>query len=230
MSISSRARKAIFDRLLAAAPVKSEASAVAGPMHNDFGTMPPDSGTLADLYARQAATWRTEVIPCSPSDWAQAIVDVAQRKRLRRLLAGRHTAISGELSRRFPEEQLSWFDEDMFSFKLRLFSEFDAGISTVRSAIAETGSLILWPDMQEPRSLSLVPPTHIAILRASTIHFDLAGLMRDEAWSQGMPSNALLISGPSKTADIQRILAFGAHGPRELIVLLIRDDLPVTSS
>jgi L-lactate dehydrogenase complex protein LldG len=41
-----------------------------------------------------------------------------------------------------------------------------------------------------------------------------------EGWSNGMPTNALLISGPSKTADIQQTLAYGAHGPRELVVLL----------
>ena len=40
-------------------------------------------------------------------------------------------------------------------------------------------------------------------------------------WSAGLPTNALLITGPSKTADIQQTLAYGAHGPKELIVLLL---------
>jgi hypothetical protein len=42
-----------------------------------------------------------------------------------------------------------------------------------------------------------------------------------ENWAAGLPTNALLISGPSKTADIQQTLAYGAHGPKELIVLVI---------
>jgi len=42
-----------------------------------------------------------------------------------------------------------------------------------------------------------------------------------ENWAGGLPTNALLISGPSKTADIQQTLAYGAHGPKELIVLVI---------
>ncbi|AXQ31279.1 lactate utilization protein C [Solimonas sp. K1W22B-7] len=228
MSINPNARKAIFERLRSASFPEKEPPSIDPPDFTTAASPPVGVSELADLYARQATLSRSEVISCSLSNWGTTLADLVQRKRFRSILAGRNTWISGELSRQIPHDSLSWFDEDMFSFKLRLFSEFDTGITTVRSAVAETGSLVVWPDTQEPRSLSLVPPTHIAILRASSIHFDLAGLMQAEAWSRGLPSNALLVSGPSKTADIQRILAFGAHGPKELIVLLIRDDLPGT--
>ena len=49
---------------------------------------------------------------------------------------------------------------------------------------------------------------------------NLLAAMLSERWASGMPTNALVISGPSKTADIQQVLAYGAHGPREVIVLL----------
>jgi L-lactate dehydrogenase complex protein LldG len=48
--------------------------------------------------------------------------------------------------------------------------------------------------------------------------------MQREGWANDLPTNALLISGPSKTADIQVTLAYGAHGPKELVVLLIGDE------
>jgi L-lactate dehydrogenase complex protein LldG len=48
--------------------------------------------------------------------------------------------------------------------------------------------------------------------------------MQVEGWQQGLPTNALLVSGPSKTADIQQTLAYGAHGPKELVVLLIEEN------
>ncbi len=101
-----------------------------------------------------------------------------------------------------------------------MFRHMDAGFTAARSAIAETGTLIVWPDAQEPRLLSLVPPVHFALLDATAIHPDLFTAMHTENWSAGLPTNALLISGPSKTADIQQTLAYGAHGPKELVVLL----------
>jgi L-lactate dehydrogenase complex protein LldG len=86
--------------------------------------------------------------------------------------------------------------------------------------VDETGSLILWPTPAEPRLMSLVPAVHFVLLDAEAVHADLYSAMISEAWAQGMPTNALLICGPSKTADIQQTLAYGAHGPRELVVLL----------
>jgi L-lactate dehydrogenase complex protein LldG len=73
---------------------------------------------------------------------------------------------------------------------------------------------------REPRTLSLVPPIHFALLDAATIHPTFDALV-SENWAAGLPTNALLISGPSKTADIQQTLAYGAHGPKELVVLVI---------
>jgi L-lactate dehydrogenase complex protein LldG len=68
--------------------------------------------------------------------------------------------------------------------------------------------------------MSLVPPVHFVLLDATTIHANLHAALTAERWAAGMPTNALVISGPSKTADIQQTLAYGAHGPRELIVLV----------
>ena len=53
------------------------------------------------------------------------------------------------------------------------------------------------------------------------VHHTWAEMIAAEHWENNMPTNALLISGPSKTADIQQTLAYGAHGPKELIVLMI---------
>jgi L-lactate dehydrogenase complex protein LldG len=47
--------------------------------------------------------------------------------------------------------------------------------------------------------------------------------MHRQGWAGGLPTNALLVSGPSKTADIQQTLAYGAHGPKELLVLILQD-------
>ena len=61
---------------------------------------------------------------------------------------------------------------------------------------------------------------HVAVLDANRLYPRFADLIAAENWHQGMPSNALLISGPSKTADIEQTLAYGIHGPVALCVLL----------
>ncbi len=107
----------------------------------------------------------------------------------------------------------------METFKEDLF-QIDAGITSTRGGVAETGAVVLWPTENEPRLLSLVPPVHIAVLDADTIYNSLSEMMAMEKWADGMPTNALLISGPSKTADIEFTLVFGVHGPKELTLII----------
>jgi len=78
----------------------------------------------------------------------------------------------------------------------------------------------LWPTPAEPRLLSLVPPIHCVLLDASRLFSTFHELLVREDWRSQMPTNALLISGPSKSADIEQTLAYGVHGPARLIVLL----------
>lgn len=219
----SRARAAIFARLRAAElPAPVPAPDLAAHYHAQAGAQKtPHERT--GLFIAQARAWKAEVIETDEAGWPAALSDVCERKNLQRVLAGPGTAIAGQLATALPG-RLHWYTQDLGPFKQELFAGFDAGITTVRSGIAETGSLILWPTPQEPRTLSLVPPVHIAVFRASLLHERFYDALRAERWADGMPSNALLVSGPSKTADIQRILAYGAHGPKELVILLVRDD------
>ena len=104
-----------------------------------------------------------------------------------------------------------------------MFNHIDAAVTSCRAGIAATGSLVLWPDYNEPRLMSLAPPVHFAVLDAEKLYPSFAQMLAAEQWVKtGMPTNALLISGPSKTADIESTLAYGVHGPKQLVVLLLR--------
>ncbi|MDO8438969.1 MAG: lactate utilization protein [Telluria sp.] len=163
-----------------------------------------------------------EVHDTTAADWPALLLRIAAAKGLRTLLIGTGTPHGGALEALRPEQpQLVRYAEPIDSWRDTMFDGIDAGLTRARSGIAETGCLILWPDADEPRLMSLVPPLHFVLLDTATIHADLHSAMAAENWKDGLPTNALLISGPSKTADIQQTLAYGAHGPREVIVLLL---------
>ncbi|WP_226817203.1 LutC/YkgG family protein, partial [Burkholderia cepacia] len=115
------------------------------------------------------------------------------------------------------------FDRPIDAWKAELFDTIDAGFTVARSGIAATGTVVLAPDAGTPRTVSLVPPLHVALVHASTLHPDLHAAVHAERWHAGMPTNLVLVSGPSKTSDIQQTLAYGAHGPRRLWVVIVTD-------
>jgi L-lactate dehydrogenase complex protein LldG len=113
------------------------------------------------------------------------------------------------------------FDRPLEDWKAELFGTVDAGFTVARSGIAATGTLVLAPDAVAPRTVSLVPPLHVALVYAHTLHADLHQALHAERWQDGMPTNLVLATGPSRTSDIQQTLAFGAHGPRWTWVVIV---------
>ena len=96
-----------------------------------------------------------------------------------------------------------------------------AGITGALVGIAESGSLVLVGGEGRPLTASLLPEIHIAILRESDLVPTLAdALARPEILAA---SAAVIITGPSRTADIEMALTIGVHGPKELHVFLIED-------
>lgn len=101
----------------------------------------------------------------------------------------------------------------------------DVGITDVRCVLAETGTLVMATDASHSRGPSLVPPVHIAIVKASDIVPDMldfyAGLKGLPP--SDLPSSIAYITGPSKTADIEGVLVTGIHGPQTVHVLVVED-------
>ncbi len=94
------------------------------------------------------------------------------------------------------------------------------------AGIAETGTLMLMSGRAGPTTLNFLPETHIVVLKAR----DIAGCYED-AWDRlraaqagaRLPRTVNLITGPSRTADIEQTIQLGAHGPRRLCILLVDD-------
>ena len=169
----------------------------------------------------------SEIHCCSERDFDTVFRKVADEKSIASLLYAKNTQLGGRilsLKQSTPEKmpELVNYDVTIETMKKRIFS-IDASITETLGGIAETGSLILWPSRDEPRLMSLIPPIHLAVLQAEKIYNTFSEAIDEGRWAEkGMPTNALLISGPSKTADIEQTLVYGVHGPKQLVVFIIK--------
>ncbi len=163
----------------------------------------------------------TEVVNLKGKNWVDWINQQLPQRGLHNILIG--DTEEARLLKSVADQslQLREYDQSIESWKPELFQKVDVGLTGTLGAIAETGSLIMWPTPAEPRLMSLVPPVHIALVKADSIYESFAQVVEQQNWAEHMPTNALLISGPSKTADIEQTLAYGIHGPQQLIVLII---------
>ena len=99
----------------------------------------------------------------------------------------------------------------------------DAGITGCEALVAQTGSILVSSATCGGRALSVLPPVHVVVATPE----DIVGTLADafdalrERHAGGSPSMLSFITGPSRTGDIERILVLGAHGPKELFVILV---------
>jgi L-lactate dehydrogenase complex protein LldG len=100
-------------------------------------------------------------------------------------------------------------------------SQSAVGITGAAHALADTGSLVMFANSEEARLLSLLPPVHIAVLERARILTGLDELLAIVPLPADVTSSMVLITGPSRTADIEQILVRGVHGPGELHVIIV---------
>ncbi len=100
----------------------------------------------------------------------------------------------------------------------------DAGLTECDALIAQTGSVVLTARSGGGRALSVLPPHHVVIARRDQLLPDLPAafaLLHKRYGPASWPSMVTIITGPSRTGDIERILILGAHGPKKLTIILI---------
>jgi len=99
----------------------------------------------------------------------------------------------------------------------------DGGITTCEALVARTGSILLSSALPSGRTLSIFPPVHICVAYTSQLVYDIdeALQLMLKRYNQKLPSFISLATGPSRTADIEKTVVLGAHGPKEVYVFLI---------
>jgi L-lactate dehydrogenase complex protein LldG len=185
----------------------------------------PADGLAHELRELQAEPVRI----CDPAAAKDALARILQQHEVRRVvmnpdplleelgIAGTlreaeqiELAVPQDLARLEREARRDW----LFNSQL--------GVAVPDWAVAETGTLVYSVGPDRLRSTSLVPPVHLAVLHCSRIVPDLFDLFDCQPFSKpaSMPDSVVLVSGPSKTADIELILTTGVHGPGKLYVFI----------
>ena len=177
---------------------------------------------MLDLFEARAAAVSAEVRrAASPTAAVHAVLDVLEREHVGDTPGARAVWSEGPLlrghldhgalARRFPGLSFEVTRERAAASRVGV-SEFDW-------ALAETGTLA--QDATDPRLrlASTLPETHVALVRVSSLVPDLECLV-----ARGDPRAAeylAFVTGPSRTADIERVLTIGVHGPRRLVIVLV---------
>jgi L-lactate dehydrogenase complex protein LldG len=132
-----------------------------------------------------------------------------------------------------PELQaIAWSERPMLRIRQgRAEASDTVSLQHAYAAIAETGTLMLPSAPERPTTINLLADTAIVLLRASRLvgAYEEAWDMLRAEWQDKlsggfMPRNVMLVTGPSRSADIEQTLELGAHGPRRLHVVLVEDE------
>lgn len=175
---------------------------------------------LAELFETRAIKQHMVAEPVSADELTEKIAGFLRERKCRRVMLS-DTPLLQKLE---VGDQL-----DERGFEARYWSgitadgayDYDAGVTEVDYAIAETGSLVIRHRPEHGRLLSLVPFVHVAIVQPKQFVADLIDFFEILA-KEGVGSGVTLISGPSKTADIEMNVVTGVHGPNVVRVFVLQ--------
>lgn len=124
-------------------------------------------------------------------------------------------------------EGYDWASQKMLSIRRGRGEGSDqVSVTGAFAGIAETGTVVMASGPDHPVSLNLLPDTHVVVLRESDIvggYEDVWGRLRARYGKNLMPRTVNTITGPSRTGDIEQAMELGAHGPRRMHILVVRD-------
>jgi len=156
---------------------------------------------LKEQFTAELTALGGTVIPCTPSELRAKLTELLQMREEERIFVD-------EVGAQYLPPEFEAVREPDATLKV--------GLTGCSAGIANTGTIVLL-DAGETFKASLLPESHLVILRASQLVADLPEAL---TFTRNSP-NAVLVTGPSRTADIEMTLTIGVHGPKEIVVFLV---------
>jgi L-lactate dehydrogenase complex protein LldG len=181
--------------------------------------VPGDFAGQVALFAERSESLKTEFLSCADEAAARA-----QLKLLSDREGWESVAIpaDSEIRALLTEVSITKLEVSRSTLKTDL-EKVSAGITGCDALIAQTGSVLLTAKSGGGRALSVLPVHHVVVATSSQLLPDLPAAFEllERKYAPNFPSFMTLITGPSRTGDIERVLVLGAHGPRKLTVILV---------
>jgi len=174
----------------------------------------PENNDLPEvIFAEQFTAVSGQFVFCeSEVQFIENLLELAEERKWRKIYCWEPPL----------QEILSRFDYPFFETD-KDFQAADVGFTLCEALIARNGSILLSNANMAGRRLSIYPPVHIVLAYTSQLVIDLKDGFKliKEKYGNDLPSMISNITGPSRTADIEKTLVLGAHGPKELFVFLL---------
>jgi len=173
------------------------------------------TGDPVQLFLERAAAVGADVVRITSGGLAERVVRDLRRRGVQAVAVWEDPVLASVQSALRAEGVEILLPQDQTSTRV---TRADAGVTTADYAIAETGTLVLTCSPLRPRSTSLLPPLHVAVLSRDRILPTLEHLFTD---LHVLPSALTFITGPSRTADIELTPVQGVHGPVSIQVYVL---------
>lgn len=220
---SARTEAAALSAFIEGLRRKTVAEPVPLPEIGQTGRQVTADDDLEACFAKAATAAGMTVHRVSPATWVEELVQL-----LRRLAVG-NALVAAQDGSALPEAQAAALGRRLSAAGVDVLTDLgddtlfsvDVAVTGVSAGIAETGTIVATSGPGLARGSSLIPPLHVAVLLAEQIVPDLHDYSALLGATGTLPAGVHLISGPSKTADIEGILVTGVHGPAQVHILLV---------
>ncbi len=183
------------------------------PNLEDLPHYPPNDELLEVIFAQEFTAVSGQFVFCEDElQFIENLLNLADQHKWHKIYCWEHAL----------QEILTRYDYPFFETD-KDFDQAEVGLTLCEALIARNGSILLSSAGMAGRRLSIYPPVHIVLAYTSQLVPDLKDgfkLIKTKFGNQ-LPSMISTVTGPSRTADIEKTLVLGAHGPKELFVFLL---------
>lgn len=177
-----------------------------------YGTLGEDE-SLEVMFAEELIAVSGQFVFCEDEiQFIESLLNLAEQRQWRKIYCWEPAL----------QQLLDTYDYPFYQTD-KDFDQAEVGFTLCEALVARNGSVLLSNGNMAGRRLSIYPPVHIVLAYTSQLVLDLKDgfkLLQDK-YRQRLPSMITTVTGPSRTADIEKTLVLGAHGPKELFVFLL---------